>query len=136
MSSFLTKLFLSTQNSLEYNLTWLWQPRGMRISGKWCVRMRGGGGYGVFIDEGATNSLKSIERPGTMECTSGTIYSLVQRVSRMYKYYPMVIPKVTYIHVVPRVRPYTIYKHMSGGPLTYVHTRNRSVRLPTLAYVY
>jgi hypothetical protein len=38
------------------------------------------GGYGVFIVEGATNSLKSSGRTGTMERTSGTIYIAVQRV--------------------------------------------------------
>ena len=34
-------------------------------------------GKGVFIVEGATNSPKNSGHPGTMEGTSGTIYTII-----------------------------------------------------------
>jgi hypothetical protein len=80
--------------------------------------------------------LKSSERSVLFDPTSDTIYSLVQRVSHTYMFYPRGIPKVAYIHVVLSVHPCTICKHTSSGPFTYIRTRNKGVCLLILAYVH
>jgi hypothetical protein len=80
--------------------------------------------------------LKSGERSVLFDPTFDTIYSLVQRVSHTYMYYPRGIPKVAYIHVVLSVDPCTICKCTSSDPFTYIRTTNRGVCPLILVYVH
>jgi hypothetical protein len=48
----------------------------------------------------------------------------------------MGIPKVAYVCVVLNICLRIICRRTSGGPLTYIHIRNRSIHSLTLAYVH
>ena len=61
--------------------------------------------------------------------TSSGSCTVVQRVSRIFRYYPKGIKKVAYVrwsHVHPLVQ---FAMHMSGGPHPYVRTTGSNVRL-------
>jgi hypothetical protein len=53
----------------------------------------------------------------------------------MSKYYPKGIPKSNVRPVVPRTSDVLFAERTSGGPPSYVHTTDRSIRPLDLAYV-
>jgi hypothetical protein len=92
--------------------------------------------YGVFIAKGATNSLKIVD---IRVLWSVRLVLFTQR-SKGYiiclGIYPKGIPKEVCVHEVPSVRSCTICKHTSGGPFSYVRTRDKGIRQTTLVYIW
>ena len=98
------------------------------------MKNEGGGEY--LQGKIATNSLTKQRTSIQPQCKSGAIAQWFKRCLVCLDIAQRVFQKIAYVCVVPRTSIILFAGCTSGGPPTYVRTRDMGVRSPDLAYVH